>query len=91
LSGGVGGGISIVCWGAVNTCEKLPSPAQPTGSEFAANERDSTPDVGKIQGDFRNRHAGCHSIADMANILGGPVLKEIIGIEFLIAYVILAT
>jgi hypothetical protein len=47
--------------------------------------------VGKIQGDFRNRHAGCHSIADMANILGGPVLKEIIGIEFLIACVILAT
>lgn len=28
-----------------------------------------------VQGNFRNRHAGCHSIADMANVVGGTWLK----------------
>ncbi|EPE25402.1 hypothetical protein GLAREA_01314 [Glarea lozoyensis ATCC 20868] len=41
-----------------------------------------------IQGDFRNRHLGTHSIADMAGVLGGPVLKEIVGVLFLAAYVL---
>lgn len=43
-----------------------------------------------VQGDFRNSHAGCHSIADMAEILGGVVLKEIVGVLFLVAYVLCA-
>lgn len=43
-----------------------------------------------IQGDFRNSHPGCHSIADMAAVLGGTVLKELIGALFLIAYVLCA-
>ena len=28
--------------------------------------------AGVIFGNFRNRHAGCHSVADMAGIVGGP-------------------
>ncbi|KAF2644565.1 hypothetical protein P280DRAFT_418589 [Massarina eburnea CBS 473.64] len=41
-----------------------------------------------VQGNFRNRHAHCHSIADMANVVGGPVLREVIGALFIIAYVL---
>lgn len=43
-----------------------------------------------IQGNFRNAHAGCHSIADMSNVIGGVVLREIVGILFLAAYVLCA-
>ena len=45
-------------------------------------------DFAIVQGNFRNRHAHCHSIADMAFVVGGPILKEIIGILFLLAYII---
>jgi hypothetical protein len=38
-----------------------------------------------IQGDFRNRHRGCHSIADMADEVGGVFLKELVGALFVIA------
>ncbi|KAF2110970.1 transmembrane amino acid transporter [Lophiotrema nucula] len=41
-----------------------------------------------VQGNFRNRHAQCHSIADMALVVGGPILKEICGALFIIAYVL---
>lgn len=41
-----------------------------------------------IQGDFRNSHPGCHSIADMANVVGGVWVKEICGALFIIAYVL---
>ncbi|KAF4493548.1 neutral amino acid permease, partial [Fusarium agapanthi] len=45
-----------------------------------------------VQGNFRNRHAGCHSIADMANVVGGTWLKaaisEIVGVLFLVTYAI---
>ena len=41
-----------------------------------------------IQGNFRNAHAGCHSIADMANVVGGAWLKEVVGVLFLITYAI---
>ncbi|KAF4629362.1 hypothetical protein G7Y89_g8785 [Cudoniella acicularis] len=47
-------------------------------------------DTGAIQGDFRNAHAGCHSIADIANVLGGLWLKEAVGFLFLIAYILCA-
>ncbi|KAF8857987.1 hypothetical protein BDZ45DRAFT_409768 [Acephala macrosclerotiorum] len=43
-----------------------------------------------VQGNFRNAHPGCHSIADMANVLGGKVLRELVGALFLIAYVLCA-
>jgi hypothetical protein len=43
-----------------------------------------------VQGNFRNSHAGCHSIADMAQLLGGVVLKEVVGALFLLAYIIIA-
>ncbi|KAL1583678.1 hypothetical protein WHR41_07541 [Cladosporium halotolerans] len=42
-----------------------------------------------IQGDFRNNHRGCHSIADMANEVGGPICREITGALFIVAYVLL--
>lgn len=41
-----------------------------------------------IQGDFRNKHAGCHSIADMAMQVGGVWVREIVGFLFVIAYVL---
>lgn len=41
-----------------------------------------------IQGNFRNAHAGCHSIADMANVVGGVWLKEVVGVLFLVTYAI---
>lgn len=41
-----------------------------------------------IQGNFRNSHAGCHSIADMAEVVGGLWLKEVTGVFFLVTYII---
>lgn len=41
-----------------------------------------------IQGNFRNRHAHCHSIADMAKVVGGVPFREFIGGLFIIAYVL---
>ena len=41
-----------------------------------------------VQGNFRNRHAGCHSIADMAQVVGGPWLREVVGIFFLVTWAI---
>jgi hypothetical protein len=46
------------------------------------------PDFAIVQGNFRNSHAQCHSIADMAQVVGGPVLREICGGLFIIAYVL---
>lgn len=64
--GAVGGALSVVGWGALNTYTAV------------------------IQGDFRNSHPGCHSIADMANVLGGNALREAVGALFLIAYILVA-
>ncbi|KAG9187418.1 hypothetical protein G6011_05289 [Alternaria panax] len=41
-----------------------------------------------VQGQFRNNHPGCHSIADMGQLVGGRVVKEISGILFLVAFII---
>lgn len=41
-----------------------------------------------VQGDFRRRHAGCHSIADMAHVVGGAWLREVVGVLFLATYAI---
>ncbi|KAI0128785.1 transmembrane amino acid transporter [Xylariales sp. AK1849] len=41
-----------------------------------------------VQGNFRNSHAGCHSIADMAFVVGGTWLKEVVGVFFLVTYAI---
>ncbi|KAL5116334.1 hypothetical protein ACEQ8H_005792 [Pleosporales sp. CAS-2024a] len=41
-----------------------------------------------VQGNFRNSHAHCHSIADMAYVVGGPVLREVCGFLFIVAYVL---
>lgn len=39
-----------------------------------------------LVGDFRHNHTSCHTIIDMAMILGGPILKEITGVLFLLGY-----
>lgn len=62
--GAVGGGISIVAWGAFNTYCFV------------------------ILGNFRTRHPHCHSVADMANVVGGAGAKEVVGLLFIIAYVL---
>lgn len=43
-----------------------------------------------IFGEFRNLHPQCHSVADMAQVIGGPILREIVGFMFVISYVITA-
>ncbi|KAL6351938.1 hypothetical protein LRP88_14750 [Fusarium phalaenopsidis] len=43
-----------------------------------------------VQGNFRHNHAGCHSIADMANVVGGLWLKEFTGALFLAVYAVCA-
>lgn len=43
-----------------------------------------------IQGNFRNTHAGCHSIADMAEKVGGAWLREVVGVLFLVTFAIVA-
>ncbi|SPO06523.1 related to neutral amino acid permease [Cephalotrichum gorgonifer] len=46
--------------------------------------------VGVIQGNFRNRHPRCHSIADMADVVGGGVLRELTGALFVATWIICA-
>lgn len=41
-----------------------------------------------LQGNFRNAHAGCHSIADMAEVVGGVWLREVVGVFFLVTFAI---
>ncbi|KAF1940607.1 hypothetical protein EJ02DRAFT_226669 [Clathrospora elynae] len=41
-----------------------------------------------VQGKFRNNHPGCHSIADMGQLVGGRIVKEITGVLFLVAFII---
>lgn len=41
-----------------------------------------------IFGDFRQKHPGCHSVADMAGVVGGWITKEIAGILFIIAFLL---
>jgi hypothetical protein len=43
-----------------------------------------------VQGNFRSTHAHCHSIADMAHVVGGPIAREICGFLFIVAYVLCA-
>ncbi|KAL4917392.1 transmembrane amino acid transporter protein-domain-containing protein [Aspergillus aurantiobrunneus] len=43
-----------------------------------------------IQGDFQRKHPQCHTVVDMAYILGGPALKEVVGLLFTIGFVIVA-
>ncbi|KAH3903750.1 hypothetical protein HBI56_170360 [Parastagonospora nodorum] len=43
-----------------------------------------------VLGNFRNNHPGCHSIADMGQLVGGRVVKEISGMLFLVAFIIVA-
>jgi L-asparagine transporter-like permease len=46
--------------------------------------------AGVIQGNFRNHHPGCHSVADMAYVVGGNVLREVAGFLFVLTWVICA-
>ncbi|KAF7587984.1 hypothetical protein BBP40_006461 [Aspergillus hancockii] len=43
-----------------------------------------------ILGNFRNSYPQCHSVADMAQLIGGPILREIVGFMFIVTYVITA-
>lgn len=44
--------------------------------------------MGKIQGDFRNKHPSCHSVSDMIGFVGGPVVKEMFGVLYIVAWVL---
>ncbi|KAI1764158.1 amino acid transporter [Hypoxylon sp. FL1150] len=41
-----------------------------------------------IQGDFKTHHPECHTLADMGYTVGGAWLKELIGVLYLVAYVL---
>ncbi|ORY65277.1 transmembrane amino acid transporter protein-domain-containing protein [Pseudomassariella vexata] len=41
-----------------------------------------------IQGNFKTRHPECHTLADMGHKVGGVVFREIIGILYLVAYIL---
>jgi hypothetical protein len=43
-----------------------------------------------VLGNFRNRHPRCHSVADMAQVVGGKVFREVIGFIFLLSFVVSA-
>ncbi|KAL4863819.1 hypothetical protein BDV12DRAFT_189415 [Aspergillus spectabilis] len=43
-----------------------------------------------IQGNFRKQHPSCHSIADMAGVVGGVALQELTSVLFIGSYVITA-
>ncbi|KAH7362208.1 transmembrane amino acid transporter protein-domain-containing protein [Plectosphaerella cucumerina] len=42
-----------------------------------------------ILGDFRNRHPECHTLADMCGLLWGRVGRELVGLQVLIAQVLI--
>ncbi|CAI6274371.1 unnamed protein product [Periconia digitata] len=42
----------------------------------------------QVQGQFRHNHPGCHSIADMGELVGGKIVKEVTGVLFLVAFII---
>ncbi|KAJ8081861.1 hypothetical protein PM082_007707 [Marasmius tenuissimus] len=64
--GAVGGALSLLGWGALNTYTAV------------------------IQGNFRNNHRQCHTIVDMAQLVGGPILRETTSFIYLIAYILCA-
>ncbi|KAL2829306.1 transmembrane amino acid transporter protein-domain-containing protein [Aspergillus pseudoustus] len=41
-----------------------------------------------VLGNFRNNHPRCHSMADMAGVVGGPILREFVGGMFVIFWVL---
>ncbi|KAI1875600.1 uncharacterized protein JN550_001886 [Neoarthrinium moseri] len=41
-----------------------------------------------IQGNFKTRHPECHSLADMGYTVGGAWFREVIGILYLVAYIL---
>lgn len=43
--------------------------------------------TGIILGNFREAHPSCHSIADMAHMVGGVITREICGFLFIVAYI----
>ncbi|GKZ23010.1 hypothetical protein AbraIFM66951_001240 [Aspergillus brasiliensis] len=43
-----------------------------------------------ILGNFRTLYPQCHSVADMAQLIGGPMLRELVGFMFIVTYVITA-
>lgn len=46
--------------------------------------------AGLVQGNFRNRHPMVHSIADMAQVVGGPAAREVAGACFIISWIVCA-
>ncbi|KIW55423.1 hypothetical protein PV05_04167 [Exophiala xenobiotica] len=41
-------------------------------------------------GDFRSKHAQCHTVIDMANLVGGVWLKELVGFLYLVSFVLVS-
>ncbi|PWY90831.1 hypothetical protein BO70DRAFT_425772 [Aspergillus heteromorphus CBS 117.55] len=44
-----------------------------------------------VLGNFRTLHPQCHSVADMAQLTGGPIFRELVGFMFIVTYVITAS
>ncbi|PYI30380.1 hypothetical protein BP00DRAFT_398642 [Aspergillus indologenus CBS 114.80] len=43
-----------------------------------------------VLGDFRERYPQCHTVADMTQLMGGPIFREVVGFLFVMTYVITA-
>ena len=46
-------------------------------------------DTALILGEYRNLHPECHTLADMVEKIGGRIFKEFVGIQILVAQVII--
>jgi hypothetical protein len=64
--GAVGGSLSVIGWGLLNTYMAI------------------------VLGNFRNRHPGCHSVADMAKLVGGVAFREFVGALFVVTCILCA-
>lgn len=80
IIGYVPGVIVLLAWGALTTCTIW---HQRTSASLRTN---LGLDYAYIMYVFRMRYAGIHNIADAAGKVGGPVLREVAGGLFIVAW-----
>lgn len=84
FSGALGGALSVIGWGGLNTCTFLKLVYYTHRSSAALLTNGSIKDTAFILGTFRNNHRQCHTVIDMAFLVGGKFLKELVSALYLI-------
>ena len=80
---GYGPGIVLLAaWGALTTCMPSPLPLM-TGTPTSDIR---SLDYAYIMYAFRMRNPGVHNIADAAEVLGGPIARDVAGALFLLTW-----